>query len=129
MKHRIAVAFTCFALGTGSLAAQQPAAQQAAPKADEMTITGQVVDVSCFTLSNASGANHKACAQACADKGITLGVKTADGTIYIPLGTGMANAQNPKLREHAEGNVRITGTHRFANGLHTIEVKSIAAAM
>lgn len=126
MKHRIAVTLACFALGAAPLAAQQPAG---APKAEETTITGQVVDVSCFTLSNASGAGHKACAQTCADKGIALGIKTADGTIYIPLGSGMANAQNPKLREHAEGNVRITGTHRFANGLHTIEVKSIAAAM
>ena len=132
MKHRFAVApvllgLACLALASAPLAAQQPTAA-AAPKADEMTITGQVVDVSCFILNNASGASHKACAQACADKGITLGVKTSDGTIYIPLGTGMANAQNPKLREFAEGNVRVTGVHRFTNGVHTIEVKSLAAA-
>jgi hypothetical protein len=87
------------------------------------------VDVSCFTLSGATGDAHKACAQACADKGIALGILASDGTIYLPLGSGMANPQNPKLRQYAEGKVKVTGTHRFANGLHTIEVKTIEAAM
>jgi hypothetical protein len=128
MRHRIAVAPVLLGLAFVALAPAALAAQAAAPRAEETTITGQVVDVSCLILNNATGASHKACAQACADKGIPLGVKTADGTIYIPLGTGMANAQNPKLREFAEGNVRVTGVHRFTNGVHTIEVKSVAAA-
>ena len=94
---------------------------------EKVTITGQVVDVSCFTLAGASGAGHRECAQICADKGIALGM-LADGTIYIPLGSGMANPMNPKFREHAERRVTVTGIHRFTNGVHTIEVESVAAA-
>jgi hypothetical protein len=126
MHRRIAAALVLVGAATPLAAQERPVPAQ--PAAQETTITGQVVDVSCFILNNASGPSHRACAQACADKGIALGIKTADGTIYIPLGTGMANAQNPKLREHAEGNVRVTGQHRFTNGVHTIEVKAIAAA-
>jgi hypothetical protein len=109
------------------LAAAPLAAQGQAAAADSMTITGQVVDVSCLTLNGASGASHKQCAQVCADKGIALGI-LSNGTVYIPLGSGMANAQNAKLREYAEGRVRVTGMHRFSNGVHTIEVRSIAPA-
>lgn len=98
-----------------------------APKSETVTITGQVVDVSCYTLAGASGAGHRECAQICADKGIALGILSG-GNIYIPLGSGMANAMNPKLREYAERNVRVTGVHRHANGVHTIEVESVSAA-
>lgn len=114
-------------LGVVLLAGGQAAAQGQAAAPDSVTITGQVVDVSCYTLSNASGTGHKQCAQVCADKGITLGI-LVDGTIYIPLGSGMANAQNARFREFAEGRVRVTGMHRFTNGVHTIEVRSVTAA-
>jgi len=114
-------------LGVVLLAGGPVAAQGAAAAPDSVTITGQVVDLSCYTLNGASGEGHKQCAQVCADKGITLGI-LADGTIYIPLGTGMANAQNARFREFAEGRVKVTGRHRFANGVHTIEVQSVTAA-
>ena len=127
MIKRIAASMVLTLALTAPLAAQA-AAPSRASTSEEVTITGQVVDVSCFVLNGASGTSHKSCAQACADKGIPLGIKTSDGTIYIPLGPGMANAQNPKLREYSEGSVRVTGMHRFTNGVHTIEVKSIAAA-
>jgi hypothetical protein len=113
-----------------ALFAAAPVAAQGMGQAaagEKMTITGQVVDVSCYTLNGASGAGHRECAQVCADKGIALGI-LSNGTVYIPLGSGMANAMNPKLREHAERQVRVTGTHRFTNGVHTIEVESVTAA-
>jgi hypothetical protein len=119
---RFAAVLGVILLAGGPVAAQ---GQGAAP--DSVTITGQVVDVSCYTLNGASGAGHKQCAQACADKGIVLGI-LVDGTIYIPLGAGMANAQNARFREFAEGRVRVTGMHRFTNGVHTIEVRSVSAA-
>ena len=127
MKKSIAITMVVW-LGAAASLAAQATAQARTPRAEEVSITGQVVDVSCLVLNSASGTSHKSCAQTCADKGIPLGIKTADGTIYIPLGSGMANAQNPKLREYAEGNVQVTGLHRFTNGVHTIEVKSVSAA-
>src|SRR5207248_8747957 len=57
----------------------------AATAGNEMTITGSVVDLNCHTTNGASGAAHKACAQACAKSGVPLGILGADGTIYLPV--------------------------------------------
>src|SRR6266496_2307702 len=87
---------------------------------DEMTITGQVVDLNCNTTNGASGPGHKACAQACAKAGVPLGLLSSDGTMYLP--------QNSKLLPYAESKVKVTGTHRLVSGLHTIEIKTVSAA-
>ena len=104
------------------------AAQAAKPQGEETTITGTVIDLNCYVAGGAMGANHKGCAEACAKAGVQLGILGSDGTIYVPVSSKAADPTNPKLIPHAETKVKVTGTHRLANGLHTIEVKSIAAA-
>src|SRR5947209_13961754 len=74
----------------------------AATAGNEMTITGQVVDLNCFTTNGASGAGHKACAQACAKAGVPLGVLSSDGTIYVPVSSKPGDPQNSKLEQLAE---------------------------
>ena len=107
-----------------------PLAAQAHEKmaGDETTITGQVVDLNCNTTNGASGAAHKACAQACAKAGVPLGILASDGTIYLPVSSKPGDPQNSKLEPFAEGKVKVTGMHRMVSGLHTIEIKTIAAA-
>lgn len=95
---------------------------------DEMTITGQVVDLNCNTTNGASGEGHKACAQACAKAGVPLGVLSSDGTIYLPVSSKPGDPQNSKLIPFAESKVKVTGMHRMVSGLHTIEIKTITAA-
>jgi hypothetical protein len=104
------------------------AAQAAKPTGDERTITGTVIDLNCYVAGGAMGANHKGCAEACAKAGVQLGILGSDGTIYLPVSSKPADPTNPKLLSSAETKVKVTGTHRLANGLHTIEVKSVAAA-
>ena len=94
----------------------------------EMTITGQVIDLNCYTTNGASGAGHKACAQGCAKAGVPLGILSSDGTIYVPVSSKAGEAQNSKLAGFTEGNVKVTGMHRMSHGLHTIEIKTVAAA-
>jgi predicted lipoprotein with Yx(FWY)xxD motif len=107
-----------------------PLAAQAKPSAgaNEMTITGQVIDLNCYTTSGASGAGHKSCAQACAKAGVALAILGSDGTIYMAVSSKPGDPQNSKLIPFAEEKVKVTGTHRFANGLHSIEIASITAA-
>jgi len=102
--------------------------QPAAGSGNEMEITGQVIDVNCHTTMGASGPSHKQCAQACAKAGVALAILGSDGTVYIPVSAKAGDAQNSRLIEFAEAKVKVKGTHRFANGLHTIEIKSVAAA-
>ena len=105
------------------------AAQAAAAGAgNETTITGQVIDVNCHSTMGASGPSHKQCAQACAKAGVALAILGSDGTIYMPVSSKPGDPQNSKLVEFAESKVKVTGTHRFVSGLHTIEIKTVAAA-
>src|SRR5881296_2035088 len=94
---------------------------------DEMTITGQVVDLNCNTTNGASGAGHKACADACAKSGVPLGILSSDGTMYVPVSSKPGDPQNAKLAAFTEGKVKVTGMHRMVHGLHTIEITTVAA--
>lgn len=107
------------------LAAQEHKA--VAPAGNEMTLTGQVVDVNCYVSMGASGAGHKQCAAACAKKGVALAI-LSDGTLYMPVSSKPGDPQNSRLEPFVEGRVKVTGTHRMSSGLHTIEIKTIEAA-
>ncbi len=95
---------------------------------DKVTLTGTVIDVNCYTTHQQTGAAHKACAVACANKGVALAILTSDGTIYMPVSSKPADPQNARLVQFAEGKVKVTGTHRTVSGLHTIEIESVEAA-
>jgi type 1 fimbria pilin len=101
--------------------------QAQAASGNEMTITGQVVDVTCYAHGQ-SGAGHKMCAEACAKAGVQLAILGSDGTLYMPISEKAADPTNPRLTPFAEGKVKVTGKHKLVNGLHTIELKTVAAA-
>jgi predicted lipoprotein with Yx(FWY)xxD motif len=124
MLKRIFAATVVLALGALPLAAQ--AHQMNA--GNEATITGQVIDLNCYTTNNASGAGHKGCAEACAKAGVPLAILSSDGTIYVAVSAKAGDNQNPRLLPFAEGKVKVTGTHRMVNGLHTIDIKTVEAA-
>jgi len=131
MLKTLASASALLAFCALPLAAQQPAAQQPKPAANagnDMTLTGQVIDVNCYTTMGASGAGHKQCADGCAKAGVALAILSADGTIYMPVSSKPGDPQNVKLAPFAEGQVKVTGVHRMSHGMHTIEIKTIAAA-
>jgi hypothetical protein len=123
MLKRILATTAVLALCALPLAAQGHAAMAG----NEVTITGQVIDLNCNTTNGASGPGHKACAGACAKAGVPLGI-LSDGTIYLPVSSKPGDPQNSKLEQYVEGKVKVTGMHRMVSGLHTIEIKTISAA-
>lgn len=124
MRNLIAAAGLTLLCGAVPLSAQ---AAHNTKGGNEATITGQVIDLNCETTNGAMGASHKQCAQACAKAGVPLGILGDDGTIYVPVSSKPGDPQNSKLSDLAESKVKVTGTHRFANGLHTIEIKTVSA--
>ena len=127
MLKRILATTALLAICTLPLAAQQAAAAPS-PTANDVTISGQVIDMNCYTTMGASGAGHKTCATACAKAGVALAILSSDGNIYMPVSSKPGDPQNSRLAPFAEGKVKVTGTHRMAGGMHTIEIKTIAAA-
>jgi len=124
MLKRILATTALLAICALPLSAQQAAA----PAANETTITGQVVDLNCYITMGASGGSHKTCAVACAKAGVALAILSSDGTLYMPVSAKPGDPQNSRLEPFAEGKVRVTGTHRMSSGMHTIQIKTIAAA-
>jgi hypothetical protein len=110
-----------------SRAAAQAAAQM--PQSRQATVTGTVVDVSCKFGQGLTGADHRMCAQVCADRGIPLAILADDGTLYIPAAAGMpGDGQNERLKEFAEQRVTLSGTVFSAGGAQAIQIASIRRA-
>jgi hypothetical protein len=127
MLKRILATTALLAICALPLSAQQAAAAPA-QAANDVTITGQVVDLNCYTTMGASGASHKTCAVACAKAGVALAILSSDGNLYMPVSAKPGDPQNSRLEPFAEGKVKVTGTHRMSSGMHTIQIKTIAAA-
>ena len=96
------------------------------PRGVERSISGKVVDVSCLFGLGLSGADHRMCAQVCADKGIPLAILGSDGLLYLPTTAAMpGDGQNARLREFAEQEVTVTGLVFPAGGANAIQIATI----
>jgi hypothetical protein len=58
------------------------------------TVTGEVVDLSCYLHhpDTSHGASHKKCAETCAKKGLPMGLLTGDKQVFLLL----EDHDNPK---------------------------------
>jgi len=107
----------------------QEKAAMAAPASRDITVKGTVVDVSCKFGQGLSGAEHRMCAQVCADKGIPLAILGDDGKLYVPTSASMpGDGQNGRLKEFAEERVTVSGKVFDAGGAHAIQITSIKKA-
>jgi len=81
--------FTVFAPETSSWsattieAASTEAAKHILTEGKPVTLTGEVVDVSCYTQMGKRGEAHKACGAKCVLAGAPVGLLSAEGTLYI----------------------------------------------
>lgn len=72
---RLASASLLFLAGVVGTAAAQ----------EDITVEGEVVDLACYLSKGSRGPSHKVCAQKCAERGIPMGVLTADGKLFLLL--------------------------------------------
>jgi hypothetical protein len=107
-------------------AAARAQAMPQAPVGKDATVTGTVIDVSCKFGHGLSGADHRMCAQVCADRGIPLAILGTDGTLYVPISEGMpGDNQNGRLKEFAEQQVTVKGKVYAAGGAQGIRIAEI----
>lgn len=80
------------------------------------TVTGQVVDLSCYTMDKSNtGVDHKMpkgdtkdCAINCAKAGRPMALLTAEGKVY-ELAGGLTADKNAKIVPHVGHTVEVTG--------------------
>ena len=124
MKQILFVLFTLLVF----ISLTSVAGQKSEKKGKETTVTGEVVDVSCYLAhgKNGMGDEHKGCGEACAKNGGPLGIVTKDGKLYVSvLPDDHSAGPNAKLIDHISHNVTATGIVRSQGGTQGIMITKV----
>ena len=96
--------------------------------AEEMTLKGEIVEVSCFTklgVVKSTGDAHVACAKDCVAKGQALGILT-DGDGLVKITGDFAANKYEKLRPYVGRQVEVRGTDdRYLDYSRAIRIAKI----
>ena len=123
---RVALVLTGVLVGGFTYAQEMAKAKSTPAQGSEVTLTGQVIDVSCWVAHGLKGLKHKECAEICANLGIPLAILADNGSIYLPVSADMPGTdQNEKLLPFAEETVIVKGTAYDRNGVRGIIIESI----
>jgi hypothetical protein len=106
------------ALAATSVVAHQGEKGEAA-SGEEVTVTGEVVDMACYIDDGASGAEHADCARTCIKLGLPAGIKTSDGKTYLLIGEH--KPMNDQLAPLAAKIITVKGTAVSRDGFNMIE--------
>lgn len=88
-------------------------------QAEDVTVTGEVLDMACYLDHGAHGEGHAACAQKCIASGLPVGIKTADGKTYLLIGEH--KPLNDVLAPLAAKTVTVKGKLVTRDGISMIE--------
>src|SRR4029077_11355343 len=92
--------------------------------AQEILVTGEVLDMTCYIASNLSGPDHAECARVCIRSGEPAGIKTQDGKVYLLTGEP-GQSINAKLADYAAKTVTIKGRQTVRDGFAHLQVEEI----
>ena len=106
------------ALAASFVLAHEGEKHESAP-AEEVTVTGEVVDMVCYVSEGASGAEHADCAQTCIKMGLPVGIKTSNGKTYFLIGEH--KPMNDQLAPLAAKIITVKGKAVSRDGFNMIE--------
>jgi len=92
--------------------------------AQEIEVTGEVLDMTCYIASNLSGPAHAECARICIKSGEPAGIKARDGKVYLLTGEP-GHSVNAELAEYAAQVVTIKGRQTVRDGFVQLQVEEI----
>jgi hypothetical protein len=92
--------------------------------AQEIVVTGEVLDLTCYIASNLSGPDHAECARICIRNGEPAGIKAQDGKVYLLTGEP-GQSINAKLADYAAKVVTIKGRQTVRDGFAQLQVEEI----
>jgi len=92
--------------------------------AQEILVTGEVLDMTCYIANNSSGPAHAECARVCIRNGSPAGIKTQDGKVYLLTGEP-GQSINAKLADYAAKIVTIKGKQTVRDGFAQLQVEEI----
>jgi len=110
--------------GITALLMKWPERRHPVASAQEIVVTGEVLDMTCYIASNLSGPDHAECAKVCIKNGEPAGIKTQDGKVYLLTGEP-GQSINAKLAEYAAQVVTIKGRQSVRDGFAQLQVEEI----
>ena len=102
-------------------------AKTKAESAKAATVTGEVIDVSCYLMEGAKGDDHKGCATKCIENGMPVGILTDQGEVILAITADHASAKGLLLPYVAQ-RVTVTGTLNRRAGTSLIQVADVKVA-
>ncbi|MDX1644520.1 MAG: hypothetical protein R3244_09215 [Thermoanaerobaculia bacterium] len=97
-------------------------------QAEEMSWTGEVLDLACYVAKGAHGADHAGCAKACVKGGQPMGLLTEDGTVVLLAANHDDGAPYEALKDWAGSTVVVTGELVERDGMKLVSVTGSKAA-
>lgn len=93
------------------------------------SISGEVLDMSCYMKSGAHGDGHKDCAAGCIKGGSPMGILTSDNKVYLLVENHDKAAAYAEAKKHPGEQVTVTGTVSEKNGINAIIADDVKAKM
>jgi hypothetical protein len=90
----------------------------------EIIVTGEVLDMTCYIAYNLSGPDHAECARVCIRNGAPAGLKAGDGKVYLLTGQP-GESLNARLADLASKIVTIKGKETMRNGFEQLQIEEI----
>src|SRR5215471_515075 len=90
----------------------------------EILVTGEVLEMTCYIASNLSGPDHAKCARICIRSGEPAGIKAQDGKVYLLTGEP-GHSVNAELADYAAQVVTIRGKQTVRDGFAQLQVEEI----
>jgi hypothetical protein len=94
-----------------------------------VTVTGEIVDLSCYLQLGKHGEKHKSCGQKCIAAGQPIGLLTKEGNIYMlmeeehdPRRDGQTDLRKA-AGDHFAHVMEVTGTETSVRGVHAVYVQ------
>ena len=96
----------------------------AAAGEETVTLTGEVVDLHCYTTRGAHGEEHAGCSNACLSRDVPAGFLADDGTLYL-----LVNEKPVSVKEKVAGKagkkVTVRGKVLEKNGVKALQLASV----
>jgi hypothetical protein len=90
----------------------------------EISVKGEVLDMTCYIAYNLSGPEHASCARDCIRSGLPVGIKAEDGKVYLLTGKA-GKPVNAELADYAAKVVTIRGKESIRDGFAQLQVEEI----
>ncbi len=93
--------------------------------APAITVRGELIDVACYVAEGERGAKHAACARACAENGLPVGLLDAKGHVYLLIDKAHKPV-NHDLAPRMGETVIARGSVSHRGGVDLLEVESVS---